>query len=136
MGARDARLELPFAAVAVAVAVAGVVDRAREVRDGFFCRDDVGGFGLDIDEMEGFLRSCPVDEAGRSRWDWLSGAGASTGSREVGLGIPEVRTGMEDGGSIRGTQGHWSGWGGAKRSGRLLGCGCTEDTVGRLRITG
>lgn len=103
---KDALLELVFAEAAVD----GVFERTREARDVFFCNDGCGWLGFDIDEMEGllrtcsveemeeieaFLRKCSVDEAGRS-WDWLP-EDLSTGRREAGRGIPDVRTGMEEG---------------------------------------
>jgi hypothetical protein len=59
---RDARLVLVLAAVDVA----GVVERTRDVLDGFFCNNDVEGAGLDSDETEDFLRNCSVDEGDRS----------------------------------------------------------------------
>lgn len=59
---RDARLELAFAAVVVA----GVVERTREDLDGFFCNGAVAALGFEMDEMDGFLRSCSVEEVFRS----------------------------------------------------------------------
>lgn len=58
---RDGRLEAAFVAGAVDVVLA----RTRDVLDGFFC-NDCGGRARD--ETDGLLRSCSVDEAGRS-WD-------------------------------------------------------------------
>ena len=57
---RDSRLELAFVEGAVEVVFA----RVREVLDGFLLSD--GGGGLERDGMDGFLRSCSVDETGRS----------------------------------------------------------------------
>ena len=85
---RDGRLELAIVEGAVEVVLA----RARELLEGFFCND---GGGRERDERDGFLRSCSVEEAGRS-WDWLLD-GLSTGRRDVGRGIPE-RMGIEDDG--------------------------------------
>jgi hypothetical protein len=75
------------------------VGRARDVRDGFFCsvEEDKLGLGLERDEREGFLVSCSVDDGVRS-CEWL--LGALRGNREVGLGIPELRTGIDDGWSM------------------------------------
>jgi hypothetical protein len=89
---RDVRLEL----VLVGGVVEVVLARASDVLKGFFCDD---GGGRERDEMDGFLRSCSVDETGRSCC-WLAEA-LSTGNRDVGRGIPE-RTGIEDGVSMVG----------------------------------
>jgi hypothetical protein len=59
----------------------------------FFCSVGGGWLVLDSDVTEGFLRSCSVD-AGERSCDWPP-EDLSTGSRDVGRGIPD-RTGMPD----------------------------------------
>jgi hypothetical protein len=58
-GVRDARPELGFVEGVAEVVLA----RASVVLEGFFCNDCRGRARVG---MEGFLRSCSVDEAGRS----------------------------------------------------------------------
>lgn len=94
--ARDVRLEWAGAGAGVEAAAGGT----RDSLDVFFCRADTGWGceGLDIDEMEGFLRSWSV-EAGERSWDWLP-VDLRTGRRDTGgLGMPEGR-GMADWESI------------------------------------
>jgi hypothetical protein len=97
-GAKDVRREIKVAGVAVEAvgavgAVGWVLEGTSEALDVFFC--SVEFVGRDIDEREGFFRSCSV-EAGARNWDWLPD-GLTTGSRDAGagLGMPEGR-GMED----------------------------------------
>jgi hypothetical protein len=91
-GTKDVRREFRVAGVAVE-AVGWVLKGTSDALDVFFC--SVEFVGRDIDEREGFFRSCSV-EAGARNWDWLPD-GLSTGSRDAGagLGMPEGR-GMED----------------------------------------
>lgn len=96
------RLELVLAAVRMAGAV---TERwAREVRDGFFCSgaDAPGpavGAGLGPeDDRGGLLPNCSSGDGTRSLDVVFEGLG--TGSLDVGLGIPELRTGIDDGGSM------------------------------------
>lgn len=93
-GVKDARLD---AMLAVEV-VEGVVDRPREAVDVFFASvwGARGGFVSEL--RDGFFRKVSADEASRS-WDWLLD-GLSTGSLDVGRGIPEERTGIDEGRSI------------------------------------
>jgi hypothetical protein len=81
------------------VEAADGVARARDVRDGFFCSEEKGRvcLGFESDWREGFLARGSVDDGARS-CEWL--LGALRGSLEVGLGIPELRTGRDDGGSM------------------------------------
>lgn len=57
----DARLELVLAEADVA----GVEERAREVREGCFCSEGFVCGGFETADMAGFLRSCSVDDGGR-----------------------------------------------------------------------
>lgn len=60
--ARDAL----FALVVVEGAVEGAFERRRDARDVFFCSEGGGWLALDVDDTEGFLRSCSVDAGERS----------------------------------------------------------------------
>jgi hypothetical protein len=82
-----------FAVVLVAGAVEGALERRRDALDVFFWSEGGGWLALDVDDTEDFLSCCSVDAGARS-WDWLP-EDLSTGSRDVGRGIPD-RTGMPD----------------------------------------
>lgn len=94
-GATEARLGFD-----AAEAVGVVLERESEILDVFFCKVGAGAgwLGRDMEDTDGFLRSCSV-EAGARSWDWLP-VDLSTGSRELaGLGMPDGR-GMADGWSM------------------------------------
>ena len=100
--ARGVRPELGFEGAAVGVAfkvaaVGGPLGYTSDALDVFFCR--VEFVGREMDDKDGFLRSCSEDAGARS-WDWLPD-GLSTGRRDAGagLGMPEGR-GIEDDGSM------------------------------------